>query len=146
MKSYTLQEAYDAILAKFNAGWIAGGYDASNIIYEETTSPDDLPPSTETWCRVFYRLADVSKTSLSDMNKTASYSRRVVLSVQLFSPNNKGREVSNELNQKMLDLFEKGDSSLPAIWFIDVDVKEIGPDGPWFFSRLNVTVNFFQSK
>lgn len=145
MTSYTMEQARDAVVAAFEAGWAIATGDTvfENIKY--TNRPDD-PPNDEDviWCRFIFRHSFSNKASLSGSAGTGRFERQVLLTIQLFLPYGNG--IDDATPQAIVDIFEGGIPSLPGVWFRNVTPNEIGDDGIWYQTNVTADIIYDQIK
>ena len=139
----TYSEANDKIQKTFFDVW-----QPRVVIYEsaEGSKPDDV---TLTWARPTVQHFTGNQDSLigglvgdigePDRPNVRRYRRGGVFTAQIFVPIGKGLVEGYELSNLVSDAFE-GTSTPSDVWFRNVRLREIGPDGEWF--QTNVLADF----
>lgn len=127
--------ATNEILDLFHAVWNPLGHVA---IYENTGGA--IPTgSSDPWARVSLRHATGNQASLRGDAGTTRWDRGGILTVQIFVPTGEGLSEAYTLAKVVADAYE-GTSTPSAVWFRNVRVNEVGPDGEWF--QVNVLIDF----
>jgi hypothetical protein len=134
MTSLTHKEAVDSMLALFKAAWDTTGFIA---LYPNVAG--DIPTGTDGWARVNIIHSDEEQASLSGALNTTRFRRDGGLTVQIFTKSGEGLSNGHALTKIVQDAFE-GQSTSDGIWFRNVRVNEVGPDGDWY--QINVLVDF----
>lgn len=132
--SLTRKEAIDEILALFKTAWDTTGY-GSRVKYDNVSKEAALPTGLEPWCRVNLRHTASRQASLAGAVGTRRFQRNGVLTVQVFEPIGKGLSGSTDLPKIVQDAYE-GVETTSGVWFRDVTLKEIGPDGDFFQTNV----------
>ncbi len=135
----TFEEAVDDILTMFKDAWDTTGF---GVIYENVVAAEGstVPPtSTDPWARVMVRHVTGNQSSLSGGLGTQRYTRTGVLIVQIFVPVGEGLSQALQLGKIVADAYE-GKASPLQVWFRNVRVNEVGPDGDWY--QVNTIANF----
>ena len=135
--SLTITEARDDILKMAYDAWVAAGYTANNLIYDDKDG--SIPTNGERWARITVRHETGSQASLSGGLGTQKYLRTGTVFVQIFEPSGEGLSSIDNSAKIIMDAFE-GKSSPNGVWFRNVTFQEIGPDGNFF--NGNVTIGF----
>jgi hypothetical protein len=133
MTSLTHKEAIDVMLGMFKTVWDGTGWVA---LYPNVAG--DIPTGTDPWARVNIQHTDEEQASLSGGLGTSRYMREGGLAVQVFTRTGEGLSTGHSLAKIVQDAFEGQTSS--GIWFRNVRVNEIGPDGDWY--QINVLIDF----
>ena len=136
--SLTRNEAIDEICAIFKAAWDATGY-GERVKYDNI-SKKSLPPDGEIpWARVTLRHATSAQASLAGEVGTRRFRRTGVLTVQVFEPIGSGLSGTTDLPKIVQESYE-GVVSTGGVWFRNVRINEVGPDGDFF--QTNVVIDF----
>lgn len=134
----TGEEAIDHILGLLLAAWNTTAY--TNRIKYDNVATQSLPPSGNTpWARATLRHTDSGQASLANAGGRRKFRRTGVLTVGVFVPQGTGFSKSTALATIVRDAYE-GVSGPSGLWFRNVRINEIGPDGAWFLT--NVVANF----
>lgn len=129
----TFSEAYNDILTIFKDAWDTTGYDT---IYSNVTGD---PPETQVpWARVNIQHGFGDQT-LGDASSKIRYTRTGLFFGQLFMPTGEGLPELYDLAKLIADAYE-GKSTPNGVWFRNVRVNEVGPDGSWY--QINVIAEF----
>ena len=133
----TFEQAYDEVLTTFKTAWDVPGHP---VDYPNVTPTLTVPPAGDSspWARVTITGLPPSARSLTGLS-TARYTRNGLLIVQIFVPLGEGLAEAYNLSKIVADAFE-GVHTPRQVWFRNVRVQEIGPDGEWF--QTNVLVDF----
>ena len=140
--SGTYTEATDAILAIFKTAWDASAPNPTLVDYQNVTPSGGvlLPPTTQlSWARVTLAHNGGQQSSLSGALGTQRYDRLGLLLVQIFVPAGEGLSEAHTLAKIVADAYE-GASTSNGVWFRNVQVNEVGPDGDWY--QVNVIIDF----
>lgn len=131
----TYAQAVDDILGLFKVAWDTTGYTAIYTNVAGDTPDDEEDP----WARVTIQHTDGGQGSLTGGLGTTRWTRFGILTVQLFVPSGEGLSEAHTLGKLVTDAFE-GVSTTNGVWFRNVRINEIGPDGEWY--QVNVLVDF----
>ncbi len=140
--SATFEEAIDIILAIFKTAWDAGATNPTLVDYQNVKPANNvtLPPDTNlSWARVTIQHQDGRQSSLSGALGVKRFDRDGLLTVQIFVPAGEGLSEAHTLSKIVADAYE-GVAGNNGIWFRNVRVNEIGPDGDWF--QTNILIDF----
>lgn len=132
--SLTITEAKDDILAMVKTAWDTTG---KIMIYDDIGGV--IPDTADAWARTTLRHTNANQATLSGGLGTQNYDRSGILTIQIFTPSGKGLASSDIYAKLMMDAFE-GKQSANGVWFRNVRLNEIGPDGNFF--QTNVVVDF----
>lgn len=130
----TYQQAKDEILGQFKTAWDATGHEAR---YENTAG--DPPTTVAPWARVSLRHFGGEQASLAGDSGTRRWERTGIVTVQIFVPTGEGLSEAYDLAKIVADAYE-GQATASQVWFRNVRVNEVGPDGSWF--QVNVIAEF----
>lgn len=130
----TFQVAKDEILGVFKTAWDTTGHIA---LYENVAGA--VPPTVAPWARVSLRHLSGRQASLAGGSGKRRYDRDGLITVQIFVPSGEGLLEAYNLAKIVADAFE-GAATASQVWFRDVRINEVGPDGSWF--QVNVVAGF----
>ena len=131
----TYKQAVDDILGLFKTAWDTTSYIA---IYPNVGG--EVPSNVENpWARATVQHIDGGQASLSGGLGTQRWERSGIFTVQIFVPSGEGLSEAHILGKLITDIFE-GVSTTNGVWFKNVRINEIGPDGEWY--NLNVLIDF----
>lgn len=139
----TFEQARDAILTRFREQLLDDygaimDTDEDAVVYWDNLSSNGQPPQDKPWFRVVVRHTDSDQSSLGEANNRR-FNRVGLVSVQVFTPAGaRGLTLADQLGKMAVDAFEGKEAD--GVWFRNVRLQEIGPDGPWF--QYNVTASF----
>ena len=134
----TFDEANDAILDVFKTAWDTTGHP---VAYENVKPVKPFPPTAiSPWARVMVRHTGGMQGSLTGGLGTTRWSRLGLFTAQIFVPNGDGLSLGYSLCKIVTDAFEGVATVSTRVWFRDVRINEIGPDGEWF--QFNVIAEF----
>ena len=113
---------------------------SGNVIWDDTqkSKPHGQGPNTPTWARVSVRHIFGEQSSLSDDAGVRRYTKRGIVTVQLFTPT--GGLVSADSISDTIENAFRGVSTPNGVWFRNPRSNEIGVDGPWF--QTNIIAEF----
>lgn len=72
------------------------------------------------------------------------FERKGKIFVQVFEPVNKGRKVGATLAQQVRNIFEATSSG--EAYFLAGNTREIGPDGKWFQTNVEIDFVYYENK
>lgn len=134
--SATFEVATDEILALFKTAWDAQSLTA---IYQNT-GDQDIPTGTASWARVNLQHIGGRQSSLAGAGSTTRWDRDGLLTIQVFTAvGEKGLSRAHQLGKVIADAYE-GAATASGVWFRNVRLNEVGPDGEWF--QVNVLIEF----
>lgn len=144
MTSLTLTQARDEILTFFRTAWIANNesqniplfFDDAHKAVPGTADSNEAPLP---WARVTLRHGNFFQGSLSGSIGQRRFERNGILVIQIFTPLNDGLTTADKLSIIALNSLE-GKNTTNGVWFRNVRVNEIGPDGNWF--QTNIIAEF----
>jgi len=136
----TRTQAVDEINTVFLNAWTAALQDTSQIKWENVSAVDTPPTDNTPWARFTLRHTNSSATSLTGVIGNRRYTRRGVISAQLFQPIGSGLSGDTDLAKIVQEAFE-GHTTAGGVIFRGVSINEIGSDGDFF--QTNV-VSFFE--
>ncbi len=132
--SLTYDQAVDEILVMLKASWDTTGYP---VIYENVAA--DQPSTITPYLVVTLRHATGEQASLANDNGVKRFRRDGLCVAQIRVPAGEGLSNAYSLAKIVGDAFE-GKASPGGIWFRDIRINEVGPDGEWF--QINTLFNF----
>lgn len=140
----TFDSARDEILGLFKTQWDAEtpAVNGGNVPRVEWPGVDSgsPPPAGAAWARIVVRHATSRQTTFGETGNRR-FTRPGLVTVQVFAPTADGIGLS--LAEKLAiiarDAFE-GRGTASGIWFRNVRITEIGPDGTWY--QMNVLAEF----
>lgn len=139
-----MNTAYDEILAAFKTAWDAGagaynGGTIPEVRYDGVGDPGP-PEGEDPWARVTVRHVTGTQASLAAIGGSRRFQRTGIIMVQVFWPLSQA-ELSNarSLAEVARSAYE-GQETSSHVWFRNVRVNEVGPDGPWY--QVNVLADF----
>ncbi len=142
----TFNEARNDMLTVFKDAWDAGATNPTLVDYPNVTPANGvkLPPDADlSWARVTIANTLGRQETLSGAQATQAFERMGVLTVQIFTPLGVGLSESDLLSKIVTDAYQK--TSTPnQVWFRNVRMNEIGPDGEFY--QTNVLVDFTYSE
>lgn len=130
----TFEVAMDEILGVFKTAWDTTGFVA---LYENIA--EAIPTTQVSWARATLRNSTGRQATLSGANAAQRYRREGFLTVQIFIPIGEGLPQAYSLSKVVTDAFQ-GTTTASEVWFRNIRVNEIGPDGEWF--QTNVIIDF----
>lgn len=136
--SANFKVATDDIVEIFRVAWLTTGFIA---LYENIAG--SIPTTNIPWARLSIRHAIGNLSSLSSPTGLQRYERQGTIIAQIFIPAGENLSEGYSLAKIVADAYE-GAASPNGVWFRDVIVNEIGPDGDWF--QLNVSIAFIYSE
>lgn len=135
--SLTYAQAYDELLTQITEAWKTANPTYA-LQYDDLGTPQT--PKTETpWARVTIRHNRGEQETLANALGNRLFMRDGLITVQVFTPSGKGLTRAYELAKVAADAFE-GRATPGGVWFKNVRLREIGPDGNWF--QVNVIADF----
>lgn len=137
--SLTRKQAIDEICAIFKTAWDTTGH-GSRVKYDNVGTTSTPPSGQDPWARVTIKHGVSAQASLAGAVGTRRFRRTGTLAVQVFTPPGEGLSGATDLPKIVQDAYE-GVSTTGGVWFRDVSINEIGPDGDFF--QTNV-VAFFE--
>jgi len=130
--------ARDTVLGQFKTAWDADPESSLIPVYywdqKRNRPADDLEP----FVRINMVHATGFQASLARDTGTIIYGREGIIQIQIFTPLGKGLTQADSLAKVAADAFEGQNNG--DIWFRNVRINEIGPDGDRF--QTNVLIDF----
>lgn len=127
--------ARDEMLTLFSTAWQTTGHP---VLFEDAPT-DQRPADGSPWARVSIRHAGGEQATLAGETGMRRWRRTGTLFVQVFTPRGNGFALADSLGKVAAHAFQ-GKRTPGGVWFRDVSMREIGPDGPWM--QVNVTAAF----
>lgn len=147
MTSLTLSAARDSIQQTFYVPWAALSPAAAGLATPVRVEWDGVDDGTQRdpqqpYAAVFIRHLNSDQTTLAGADGTRRFTRKGVVTVQVFAPlaNRGGLSLAENLATIARDAYEGVDTA-DGIWYQKVTTKEMGSDGRGFY-QLNVIANF----
>jgi len=137
--SLTRKKAIDEILGLFKTAWDITGH-GLRVKYANVGKKSVPPSGQDPWARVSLKHTNSAQASLSGAAGTRRFRRNGFVTVQIFEPPGKGLSGTIDLPKIVQDAYE-GVETTSGVWFKDVTLSEVGPDGDFF--QTNV-VAFFE--
>lgn len=141
----TIAQARDDILTLFYAAWTATGSASENLSLLFTDSKEEIPRTNDSngnpisWARITIQHVTGRQGALrgnpQGLPNTTPWTRTGLVTVQVFTPLGLGLSIGDSLYKIVLDAFEGKKTSL-GVWFRNVRLNEIGPDGTWYQSNI----------
>ena len=132
--SATYLEAINEIQDIFKSAWDATGHAA---VYENVDGSQ--PSTTAPWARVTVRHVSGGQASLANHVGVRRWYRLGIVTVQVFVPMGEGLSEAYTLSKIISDAYE-GAATPSGVWFRNVRINEVGPDGEWY--QFNVSADF----
>lgn len=134
-------DAIDEIIEPFHLAWAPRPVKYDNVAKDDVPPPADPDPDNDvSWARFVLRHGASGQATLANFQGQRRWRRTGGIVVQLFTIKGEGLSGSPDLPTLVQNVYE-GLATPGAVWFRDVSVNEIGPDGNWF--QTNV-VAFFE--
>lgn len=145
----TLAGARDEINQMFVDAWNANTTAVAGYIPEVRfagTERGTLPAATVAWARLAIQHTMSEQVSVGAIGNRR-FERRGLVTAQIFTPlsEGKGLSLAEGLATIARNAYE-GKTSPGAIWFINVSVKEVGVDEPWFQTNVSATFCYDEIK
>lgn len=131
----TFDTANNEILDTFKAAWDTTGH----VALYENVKGDKPSGNSDPWARVTVRHSFGEQATLANAGGQRRWNREGIITVQVFIPLGEGLSEGYALAKIVADAFE-GAATPSAVWFRNVRVNEVGPDGEWF--QINVLADF----
>lgn len=130
------QEAIDEINKVFNDAWLAAGYTAASIAWDDL--PATVPASEAVWARVSIQHATGSQSSLAGEQGVRRWDNRGIVIVQVFAPVGDAKKKVRQAAQVVVDAYREAKNL--SVWFRNTRMNEIGAGGA--FNQINVITEF----
>lgn len=130
-------EARENIYSSFVEQW--------NNFTDFTLDNEDFDPGEDAWVRITVRSRDGQQGSLGTEGNRR-FDRAGVVFVQIFTPLNKGTAEMGSITEKVLEIFEGKRIADTTICFHTARPKELGPEGVWYNSTVEVGFTYQEIK
>jgi hypothetical protein len=137
--SLTRKEAIDEICTVFKTAWDTTGH-GDRVKYDNVGKTSVPPSGQDPWVRVVIRHGTSAQGSLAGEVGTRRFRRTGLITAQVMEVKGQGLSGATDLPKIVQDAFE-GVSTPGGVWFRDVAINEIGPDGDFFLTNV---VAFFE--
>lgn len=128
----TYAEARDEMNAQVTEAWLDAN-PTYPIFYDDR--PGSKPNTELPWARVTVRHNRGDQETLSNPIGQRLFSRDGLVIVQIFTPVGAGLRKSDTLAKVVSDALE-GKTTPSGVWFRNVRLREIGPDGSFFQTNV----------
>jgi hypothetical protein len=139
-----INTAYDEMLAAFKTAWDAGAGAFNNGTVPEVrydgVGKQGPPDGEDPWARVTIRHVTGGQATLLGDAQVTRFRNSGIITVQVFYPLSRGGLASARSLAKVARSAYIGTSTASNIWFRNVRIVEVGPDGPWY--NVNVLADF----
>lgn len=141
MSNLTYSEARDEIHTLFKTAWDAGAETGCQpVLYADskTTVPKtvDTDSNPDVWARITVQHTGGNQATLGG---NRCFNRFGVVTVQVFTPIGTGLSIGDNVYKIVVDAYE-GKTTPGGVWFRNVAVNEVGPEGEWF--QTNIIADF----
>jgi len=142
--SRTFAQARDEIHTLFKTAWDAGADTAGKkVLYvdvkTEVPKTNDSNLNPDLWAKIFITHVEGSQATLGGIGGRL-FSREGLVTVQVFTAIGTGLSIGDRVYKVVVDAFEGKVSSSGNVWFRNVRINEIGPEGSWF--QTNILADF----
>lgn len=134
----TLPEAVEAMVGRFAAQWALTAYSAVPYTVDGETA--FRPPSSGSYVRLATRHYGAHQETLGAPGNRKFY-RSGALFVDVFADHGKAPGSGLKLADAIRNIFEGVAIPGTTVYFKDVIVRELGPEGRWY--RVQVEVRFY---
>ena len=139
-----INTAYDEMLGAFKDAWDAGAgtYNGGTVpeVRYDGVGDSGPPDSEEPWARVTIRHVTGTQASLLGDSAQKRFRRSGIITIQVFWPlSQAGLANARSLASVARSAYE-GQETASHVWFRNVRVQEVGPDGSWY--QINVLADF----
>lgn len=143
--SLTRQEAIDDMLGRVKAAWDTTGF-GSRVAYDAVGTTSAPPSGQEPWIRPMVRHSGGEQATLQGETGNRRFRRFGTLTVQVFHPVGVGLVGgATDYADVIRDAFE-GVGSNEGMIYRDVSVNEIGVDGDFFQSNVQIDFEYDELK
>jgi len=141
MSNLTFTEARDEIHTLFKTAWDAGAETAGKVVLyadSKTQVPktDDADDNPDLWAKITIQHNGGSQATLGG---NRCFNRFGVVTVQIFTPLGTGLSLGDNVYKIVVDAYE-GKTTPGGVWFRNVAVNEVGPEGEWY--QTNIIADF----
>ena len=142
--SLTFTAARDEILTVFKTAWDAGADTAGKVVIypdakNQVPKTNDADSNPNLWARVSVIHDTGGQATLGGIGNRL-FRREGSVTVQVFTPIGTGLSIADRVYKIVVDAFEGKTSASGNVWFRNVRVNEIGPEGSWF--QTNIIIDF----
>lgn len=135
----TLQAANEAMAQRFVDVWTPTGHPFTL----ENEKFD--PPVSGPWARFTSRIRGATQETLGRANNRR-FQRTGSVFIQIYVENDDGTNTSKTLAQTVMDGFEGIRITGTTVRFLDVIPREVGQDGKWHQTNVEVNFQFDETK
>ena len=140
MSNLTYAEARDEIHTLFKTAWDAGAETAGQpVLYVDTKTevPQtvDADSNPDLWAKITVLHNGGSNGAIGN----SLFNRFGVVTVQVFTAIGTGLSIGDNVYKIVGDSYE-GKTTPGGVWFRNVSVNEVGPEGEWY--QTNITADF----
>lgn len=135
----TLSEAREAIYLAFQTAWTPTGFELT-FDNEKFNSPDDAP-----WARLSVRHTASAQETLGAVGNR-KFSRLGSAFVQVYTRVDQGTSQNDTLATTAREAFEGLTLAGTTLRFLDVIVRETGPDGKWYQTIVEATFEYDETR
>lgn len=137
--SLTYEQAVDDMMAMLKAAWDPTGH---KMFYESVDA--DRETDNTAFAMALIRHASGQQQTLGAAGGR-TFVRRGIIIVQIFTRIGNGLRESYQLAKVVADGFE-GESSENGVWFRNVRINEIGKDGMFIQTNVNIEFEYTELK
>jgi hypothetical protein len=139
-----INTAYDEMLSLFRTAWEAnaGAFNGSvvpEVRYDGVGDPGP-PASADPWARIQIRHLTGTQATIGGDGTQRRFERAGIITVQVFWPLSQAALGNVRSLADVARAAFEGKATTSHIWFRNVRVQEIGPDGSWY--QVNVLADF----
>ena len=147
-QSLTFDQATDEIFKVFRDAWEEHAPYPKLVDYQNIVPPDEavLPPEPGptpdpelSWARVTIQHLGGGQDALAGALGKSRFQRLGIVTVQVFTLVGTGLSHAHTLSKIVTDGYDVG-STPGGVWFRNVRMNEVGPDGDWY--QVNVLADF----
>jgi hypothetical protein len=147
MSNLTFAEARDEIHTLFKTAWDLGAETAGQaVLYADSKTQvpktDDTDSNPDLWARITVQHTGGNQGTLGG-NKC--FNRFGLVTVQVFTPSGTGLSLGDNVYKIVVDAYE-GKTTPGGVWFRNVSVNEIGPEGEWYQTNIIAEFEYEEQK
>lgn len=147
MSNLTFAEARDEIHTLFKTAWDAGVETAGQaVLYADSKTQvpktDDADSNPDLWARITVAHTGGFQATLGG-NKC--FARFGLVTVQVFTALGTGLSIGDNVYKIVVDSYE-GKTTPGGVWFRNVSVNEIGPEGEWYQTNIIAEFEYEEQK
>ena len=144
MSNLTFTEARDEIHTLFKTAWDAGVETAGQtVLYADSKTQvpktDDADNNPDLWAKITVQHSGGGNAAIGN----TFFDRFGVVTVQVFTALGTGLSIGDNVYKIVADAYE-GKTTPGGVWFRNVSVNEVGPEGEWY--QTNITADFEYNK